>query len=270
MDTGIHEASLHSICVSISGEVSHVPTGTKTAIVRFAGCNLACPYCDTSPTQKKENGKKLTHLQIAHMLIAELSHREVRHVMFTGGEPLLYEDAIVSIIKEVYQSHREDITYSVETNGTLHANKLHGMAYTMRIPLGFVVDIKLDQITSPFVPSGYNGMIHGWAVHSSSYEHHSSHHLRNNVIFKIVCASKKDVLTGTRFVNWLCMEVGKENNPAYGVFFSPVFSNGKYDSLVLQDMVGTVLGMGTHFNQRFRSNVRTGISLQLHKIIDCP
>jgi 7-carboxy-7-deazaguanine synthase len=71
------------IFCSIQGEGTLV--GVPSAFVRTTGCNLRCAWCDTPYTSWEPEGE---NLPIAQVLERVASYR-VRHVVVTGGEPLL-------------------------------------------------------------------------------------------------------------------------------------------------------------------------------------
>ncbi len=65
-------------------------TGTPSVFVRFSGCNLSCRYCDTPFASSKRQGEDLSLQRIVE-LVAE---HDCRHVVITGGEPLLFADVV--------------------------------------------------------------------------------------------------------------------------------------------------------------------------------
>ncbi|HMP03730.1 MAG TPA: 7-carboxy-7-deazaguanine synthase QueE [Gemmatales bacterium] len=71
---------------SIQGEGGLV--GMPSAFVRTSGCNLRCGFCDTPYTSWQPEG---TELSVAAIL-AQLEPMPTRHVVVTGGEPLLAAD----------------------------------------------------------------------------------------------------------------------------------------------------------------------------------
>jgi 7-carboxy-7-deazaguanine synthase len=71
------------IFFSVQGE--GLLTGVPSAFVRTTGCNLRCVYCDTPYTSWTPEGEDLTVAQI----MGRLSPFPARHVVVTGGEPLL-------------------------------------------------------------------------------------------------------------------------------------------------------------------------------------
>ena len=94
---------INEIFYSLQGEGAH--TGTPAVFVRFSGCNLRCPFCDTA----HEEGSFLSDEEI----LAEVSKYPCRTVILTGGEPGLWIDA--DFIEAL---HRIGRYVCIETNGT--------------------------------------------------------------------------------------------------------------------------------------------------------
>ena len=69
---------INEIFYSLQGEGFH--TGTPAVFVRFSGCNLKCPFCDTH----HEDGVMMTDEEI----LAEVAQYPATVVILTGGEPL--------------------------------------------------------------------------------------------------------------------------------------------------------------------------------------
>jgi len=89
---------------SIQGEGNFA--GVNSLFLRFHFCNLTCSWCDTKYTWFSDSGKfePYTADQLKQLIAAHQSH----HVIFTGGEPTLYQlDKLVIPGKK----------YHVETNG---------------------------------------------------------------------------------------------------------------------------------------------------------
>jgi 7-carboxy-7-deazaguanine synthase len=63
------------------GELAGVPS----VFVRTAGCNLRCTWCDTPYASWSPEGKQLSVAEI----VAEASCHPARHVVLTGGEPMI-------------------------------------------------------------------------------------------------------------------------------------------------------------------------------------
>lgn len=106
-------------------------TGTPAVFIRFSGCNLHCPFCDT----RHEEGEMMSDEKI----MENLRQYPTRHVILTGGEPSLFidYDFVALLQKAGYYVHIETngtqilpenidwVTYSPKENGILtHANEL--------------------------------------------------------------------------------------------------------------------------------------------------
>ena len=71
--------ALHELFASRQGEGRH--TGRPCVFVRFSGCNLACPWCDTDFSPRLS-------LDLAD-LAGRIADFCLPNVILTGGEPLL-------------------------------------------------------------------------------------------------------------------------------------------------------------------------------------
>ena len=96
--------NLVEIFESLQGEGRN--TGRKCIFVRFAGCNLKCPWCDTDI-------KARFSLELV-ALIKELSQYSTKNVILTGGEPTIQPKMpeLVAALKA------QGYWIAVETNGT--------------------------------------------------------------------------------------------------------------------------------------------------------
>lgn len=74
------------IFYSIQGE--GVLTGVPSVFVRASGCNLRCNWCDTPYASWEPEGETRTVPQI----VAEVQNHPARHVVLTGGEPMIAKD----------------------------------------------------------------------------------------------------------------------------------------------------------------------------------
>ena len=94
---------INEIFYSIQGEGRWA--GTPMVFIRFAGCNLKCPFCDT------------IHEPFQEMSVADILGRinciPAEHVCITGGEPSLQlTDELIHYL------HVQGRIIHVETNGT--------------------------------------------------------------------------------------------------------------------------------------------------------
>lgn len=98
---------LIEIYKSIQGESSFA--GRPCIFVRLAGCNLRCSWCDSEYTFT--GGYKLSEDEI----VAEIEKlAPVKLVEFTGGEPLLQEREVVSLMERLLGGGYE---LMIETSG---------------------------------------------------------------------------------------------------------------------------------------------------------
>ena len=100
---------INEIFRSLQGEGAH--TGTPAVFVRFSGCNLACPFCDTDFSFSRE----MTLDELVGSVREFIKDDGPRCVILTGGEPALQVDA------ELLQALHgiTGVRIHIETNGTL-------------------------------------------------------------------------------------------------------------------------------------------------------
>lgn len=97
---------IKEIFYSIQGEGAHA--GTPAVFVRFAGCNLRCPFCDTDFA----NGTEMSEQEIVSE-VKKLSPHKATYVVLTGGEPTLQvTTSFVDLL------HKNNCIVAIETNGT--------------------------------------------------------------------------------------------------------------------------------------------------------
>ena len=63
-------------------------TGVPSVFVRTSGCNLRCNWCDTPYASWAPEGRELTVAEI----VAEVRHHPAKHVVLTGGEPMVAKE----------------------------------------------------------------------------------------------------------------------------------------------------------------------------------
>ncbi|MEN1680604.1 MAG: 7-carboxy-7-deazaguanine synthase QueE [Planctomycetota bacterium] len=95
---------------SVQGE--GLLTGARSVFVRTSGCNLRCWFCDTPFASWAPEGKDLAVDEI----VAQVEEWDCRHVVLTGGEPMLWSELIP--LCERLRSGGKHIT--IETAGTLY------------------------------------------------------------------------------------------------------------------------------------------------------
>lgn len=94
---------INEIFESLQGEGFF--TGTPSLFIRFSGCNLKCPFCDT----RHQDGR----MWALEDLISEVKKSALLHVVLTGGEPGLFVDKPL-----IEALHGCDKFVCIETNGT--------------------------------------------------------------------------------------------------------------------------------------------------------
>lgn len=111
---------LVEIFESLQGEGRN--TGRPCVFVRFAGCNLSCPWCDTDIRARFS-------LSLDE-LVAEVKSYRSRCVILTGGEPTI----VAGMPELVAALKREGFWLAVETNGTNEADWLAFVDYVACSP----------------------------------------------------------------------------------------------------------------------------------------
>jgi organic radical activating enzyme len=113
---------------SIQGEGPFA--GTPCIFIRLATCNLKCSWCDTKYTWDWENYDM--EREIKNFSICEVAQQitlmEKKHIVITGGEPLLQQNHIVVLLKLLKSKiQNENISKNyfieIETNGTIMPSK---------------------------------------------------------------------------------------------------------------------------------------------------
>jgi len=94
---------------SVQGEGKWL--GVPSTFVRVSGCNLRCVWCDTPYASWNPEGPTQS---VAH-IVAEVASLGCRHVVLTGGEPMLF-DAIEPLVSELRANGH---ILTVETAGTV-------------------------------------------------------------------------------------------------------------------------------------------------------
>ena len=95
---------------SVQGE--GLLTGTPSVFVRVIGCNLRCWFCDSPFTSWAPEGSDIAVDEI----VAQVEEWDCRHVVLTGGEPMLFAE----LLPLAEQLHERSWHITVETAGTLH------------------------------------------------------------------------------------------------------------------------------------------------------
>ena len=111
---------LNEIFESLQGEGRH--SGRPCVFIRFADCNLRCPWCDTDVAPRFTSSLS--------ELVEEALRFRSRNVVLTGGEPTLVDNMpeLVAALKE------HGFWIAVETNGSRDADWLAFVDYVSCSP----------------------------------------------------------------------------------------------------------------------------------------
>ncbi|HUY35262.1 MAG TPA: 7-carboxy-7-deazaguanine synthase QueE [Pirellulales bacterium] len=97
------------IYLSIQGE--GFLTGAESVFIRASGCNLRCWFCDTPYASWTPEGDDLSVAEI----VAQVVEYRCRHVVLTGGEPMLFAE----LAPLAATLRRRGLHVTIETAGTL-------------------------------------------------------------------------------------------------------------------------------------------------------
>lgn len=178
-----NKLSVSEVFLSIQGE--GMSMGKRSVFLRLAGCNLMCGgqgtqfdhqlhngaqwRCDTIEVWMKGASKKFDQILDDDMMVALL---DGAHLVITGGEPLLQQDAICEFLDALDL----DIYVEVETNGTI-------------MPTAAMIERVSQWNISPKLSSSGNGK-HGINHEVLNFFNES---MMNSVQFKFVVATGDDL-----------------------------------------------------------------------------
>lgn len=150
---------LDELFLSIQGESSD--TGLPCIFIRLFGCPVGCTYCD-----QPQDPKKKKRISVENIINMVQKHKGVKRICLTGGEPLIYDEALPL----VYELQSLGYIVSIETSGCVPIDPApYKRSYK------YVMDIKCPS-------SG--------VVHKNIYE--NLVHLQYHDEVKYVIANRKD------------------------------------------------------------------------------
>jgi len=85
--------------------------GVPSVFIRTSGCNLRCSWCDTPYTSWQPEGAELS----LDRILDEVKAHPARHVVVTGGEPMIAPE----IIPLTERLNRLGLHVTIETAGTV-------------------------------------------------------------------------------------------------------------------------------------------------------
>ena len=117
MQTAEEQLPVSEIFYSVQGEGVH--SGTPSVFLRTYRCNLSCTWCDSKYTwlgqDKARQGVDYAPMP-ASEVIDRISSYGCKHLVLTGGEPLLHQRVLAPILASLKSS---GFFIEVETNGTV-------------------------------------------------------------------------------------------------------------------------------------------------------
>ncbi len=100
---------VNEIFYTLQGEGAH--SGIPAVFVRFSGCNLRCPWCDTEFAEYKEMSAK--EIVDEMLSLYDTPNERRKMCVLTGGEPSLQVDKPL-----IDTLHEAGFYICIETNGT--------------------------------------------------------------------------------------------------------------------------------------------------------
>lgn len=222
--------------VSINGEGRRA--GQLAHFIRFAGCNLACEYCDTKWANEADVPYEIYNEEELYELIKKSG---VKNVTLTGGEPLLQKD-----MKTLLTLLRKDRTLriEIETNGSVDIQPFMLIKDETGITEADKAKIE-EQTDNVTFTLDYKLPVSGMEdkMYLPNYEN-----IRSVDTVKFVAGSKEDLIKSKKIIEKYQL-VEKE----CGIYLSPCF--GKIEP---SDMVDFLVEHNMN---------DVNIQLQLHKFI---
>ena len=100
---------VNEIFYTLQGEGAH--SGIPAVFVRFSGCNLRCPWCDTEFSEFTE--MSADEIVREALSLYDIPNERRKMLVLTGGEPSLQVDAPL-----IDALHQAGFYICIETNGT--------------------------------------------------------------------------------------------------------------------------------------------------------
>src|SRR5215212_5011823 len=87
-------------------------TGVPSVFIRTSGCNLRCSWCDTPYASWNPEGEQRS---VAQLVAAVEAFPATRHVVLTGGEPMIAKE-MKTLASEIKRTGRH---ITIETAATV-------------------------------------------------------------------------------------------------------------------------------------------------------
>lgn len=254
-ETGIDDSCLLPVVerfVSVNGEGPRA--GRLAAFIRFAGCNLACSWCDTAWA----NVENCDHEDMEPRDLVEwVSDTGASCVTLTGGEPAL-QRGLPALVSALLDSDKwgsgDGRVVEIETNGAVDLSVLHDLRSEFRKKCALSYCSSIDGADYGVVPSALDGDVYFTVDCKMPSSGMTTEMLPGNYdllgsgdAVKFVVASIEDLECAQSIIEQYDLCARCE------VFFSPVFSCIEPSEIV------------SFMERQGLSEVR--LQLQLHKII---
>src|SRR3990170_3838535 len=125
--TDTSRLAVNELFYSLQGEGDYA--GTPMVFIRFAGCNLACEWCDQPDTIHEgfvdrlgQRWSLMFKRRSVQDVVLEVQKYPTSYVCLTGGEPMAHK--LGELIGEL---HKLKKTVHMESNGTLEPSWLAGV-----------------------------------------------------------------------------------------------------------------------------------------------
>jgi len=114
---------ISEIFYSLQGEGMYI--GTPSIFIRSSGCNLRCGWCDSPYASWWTEGESKESCEIIEEIYEKFEW--IKHVVVTGGEPLIHKD--MSILIKMLSDDQRFVT--IETNGTIFRDDIKPDLYSI-------------------------------------------------------------------------------------------------------------------------------------------
>lgn len=105
----------HPIFATVQGEGYLV--GMPSTFVRLHGCDYSCSWCDTKDSWRPGSTFKEVPTEVVAHSVEELG---IGHVVITGGNPMLQNDAVVELMELLGHAYH----FTIETQGSVAGSAL--------------------------------------------------------------------------------------------------------------------------------------------------
>ena len=236
------ELHINDIFYSVQGEGKYL--GIPTLFFRFNKCNIKCKYCDTN-FEDCNIGDIESMIKIVKAYIRTYP---IKHICFTGGEPLLFIEEIKTIIRIIRNVlYFINFSIKVETNGLLELPAMlypsNKVIYTITPKLNFINDYEknIDYIKNNINEINFKFMLDP-----------NTHNFEKNLDLIYEFLKKYELLD-------------------YDIFFAPINIINEIDKVLTNYRIifRCINENYKHplFSSKYMNNYK-GITIQLNKLLD--